>query len=189
MRPLLKTRSRFAAVAIEKVERLLELLAAFRDDPLLGDAFVFHGGTALNVFSDDVPRLSVDIDLMYVREVDVAAMKVDRPRIDTRLRAVAGKLGYTVRGTNDEHSGQTYRLKYGREYLRIDVSYLSRVPLLAVAEESCPVCDPAVTFPVLDRREVLAGKVKAVMERTASRDVYDLARMGKSMPNETRPMK
>jgi len=40
-----------------------------------------------------------------------------------------------------------------------------------------------VSFPVLDRRELVAGKVKALMERTASRDLYDLARMAASNPN------
>jgi hypothetical protein len=36
---------------------------------------------------------------------------------------------------------------------------------------------------VLDRRELVAGKVKALMERTASRDLYDLARMAASNPD------
>ena len=97
-------RADFSAATVEKVERLLEVLAALADDPLLRSVFVLHGGTALNVFSDEVPRLSVDVDLMYVGEADVAAMKAARPATDKRLREVLGKLGYTVRGTNDEHS-------------------------------------------------------------------------------------
>jgi hypothetical protein len=40
-----------------------------------------------------------------------------------------------------------------------------------------------VSFPVLDRRELVAGKVKALMERTASRDLYDLARIAALNPN------
>ena len=40
-----------------------------------------------------------------------------------------------------------------------------------------------MSFPVLDRRELVAGKVKALMERTASRDLYDLARMAALNPN------
>ena len=101
MRPLLSTASGFAAVTVEKVERLLEVLAALREDPMLGTAFVLHGGTALNVFADDLPRLSVDIDLMYVGRRDVSEMLAERPRIDARLRKVVAKLGYAVRGTND----------------------------------------------------------------------------------------
>jgi predicted nucleotidyltransferase component of viral defense system len=177
MRPFLSTASSFAAPTVDKVERLLEVLAALRDDPLLGSAFVLHGGTALNVFSDELPRLSIDVDFMYVGQVEVSAMQTERPRIDARLREVTGKLGYAVRGTNDEHSGQTYRLRYGDQYIKIDVSYLARVALLAPVEQTCPICTPPVSFPVLDRRELVAGKVKALVERIASRDLYDLARM------------
>ena len=177
MRPLLSSASGFTSGTVEKVERLLEVLAALRDDPSLGTVFVLHGGTALNVFGDDLPRLSVDIDLMYVGQVDVSAMRAERPRVDERLRQVVGKLGYDVGPTNDEHSGQTYRLRYGDEQIKIDITYLARVALLEPAERTCPACAPAVSFPVLDRRELVAGKVKALMERTASRDLYDLSRL------------
>jgi hypothetical protein len=182
MRPLLSTASSFTAPTVDKVERLLEVLAALRDDPLLGSAFVLHGGTALNVFSKELPRLSVDVDLMYVGQLEVSAMRSERPRVDVRLREVVGKLGYAVRGTHDEHSGQTYRLRYGDEYIKIDVTYLARVALLEPVEQKCPICAPPVSFSVLDRRELVAGKVKALMERTASRDLYDLARMAASSP-------
>ncbi len=183
MRPLLSSASSFAALTVDKVERLLEVLAALRDDPLLGSVFVLHGGTALNVFSDELPRLSVDVDLMYVGQLEVSAMRAERPRVDARLRAVVGKLGYAVRGTNDEHSGQTYRLRYGDDHVKIDVTYLARVALLEPVEQRCPNCSPPVTFPVLDRRELVAGKVKALMERSASRDLYDLARIAASNPS------
>ncbi|MEI6450189.1 MAG: nucleotidyl transferase AbiEii/AbiGii toxin family protein, partial [Actinomycetes bacterium] len=36
--------------------------------------------------------------------------------------------------------------------------------------------------PALERRELVAGKVKALMERSASRDLYDLARRAASTP-------
>ena len=182
MRPLLSMRADFSAATVEKVERLLEVLAALADDPLLRSVFVLHGGTALNVFSDEVPRLSVDVDLMYVGEADVAAMKAARPATDKRLREVLGKLGYTVRGTNDEHSGQTYRLRYGDEYLKVDVSYLARVTMLEPKTLACSICAPSVSFTVLDPRELLAGKVKALMERVASRDLFDLARIAAAVP-------
>ncbi len=63
-------------------------------------------------------------------------MRTERPRVDARLREVVGKLGYAVRGTNDEHSGQTYRLRYGDEHIKIDVTYLARVALLEPVELS-----------------------------------------------------
>lgn len=66
-RPILKLPIGFAPTVVDKVERLLEVLSALREDPVLQDAFILHGGTALNVFHAHTPRLSVDIDLMFVR--------------------------------------------------------------------------------------------------------------------------
>lgn len=61
-RPLLSIPIGYAPAVVDKVERLLEVLAALREDPVLGNAFVLHGGTALNLFYEPAPRLSIDID-------------------------------------------------------------------------------------------------------------------------------
>ena len=181
-RPILSTSSTFAPATLAKVERLLEILDVFRDDPILGRAFVLHGGTALNMFLDELPRLSVDIDVMYVGSAGIDGMKGHRPVVDARIREVTGKLGYATRATNSEHSGQTYRLRYSDEYIKIDVSYLARVPLLEPQLLTCAFADPPVAFAVLDPFELAAGKVKALMERVAARDLYDLARLGDRSP-------
>jgi hypothetical protein len=144
---------------------------------------VLHGGTALNAFLDDLPRLSIDIDVMYVASADADGMRRERPLVDARLREITAKLGYSARATNDEHSGQTYRLQYGAEYLKIDVSYLARVTLLPARSMTCDLADPPVSFAVLDPLELTAGKVKALMERVAARDMYDLARLGQRSPS------
>lgn len=181
-RPLLIESIGFAPPVVDKVERLLEILAALQEDPLLGRAFTLHGGTALNLFYDRVPRLSVDIDLMFTGAVELQAMKAMRPEIDRRFRRVAQGLGYVVQGTNDEHSGQTYRVKYPGDYVKVDVSYLARVPVLPPQLRSCRFAEPLVAFPVLQLQELVAGKVKAIMERVAARDLFDLSRLAKEMP-------
>lgn len=181
-RPILRVPVGFAAPAIDKVERLLELLTALREDPLLRDVFVLHGGTALNLFHDDAPRLSVDIDLMFVGAVDVSEMRRMRPNVDERLRRVIRALGYVVQGTNAEHSGQTYRVKYPGDYVKVDVTYLARVPLLEPEELTCELSDPAITFPVLQLPELIAGKIKAMCERLVARDLFDLYRIAARVP-------
>jgi hypothetical protein len=181
-RPILRTDAPFARVALDKVERLLEVLDTFHSDPVLGDAFVLHGGTALNVFLDDLPRLSVDVDVLYVRSADAAGMLRERPVIDGRLREVAGKLGYGVRATADEHAGRTYRLHYGNDSLKVDVNYLARVPLLEPLPRTCTFADPPTTYPVLDPSELAAGKLKALVARVAARDLYDLSRVAARSP-------
>jgi hypothetical protein len=176
-RPILRVPAGFAAPVIDKVERLLEILGALREDPVLSDVFVLHGGTALNLFHDQLPRLSVDIDLLFVATDDAGEMRGMRPEIDARFRRVVEALGYLVQGTNREHSGQSYRIKYPGDYVKADISYLARVPLTEPEVLECRLADPPVVFPVLQLPELIAGKVKAVFERVAARDLYDLWRL------------
>jgi predicted nucleotidyltransferase component of viral defense system len=56
----------FRPDVLEKVALLLGLLNALSSHPFLKGKLALKGGTALNMFVFDVPRLSVDIDLNYV---------------------------------------------------------------------------------------------------------------------------
>lgn len=64
---------------LEKVHMLMDLLVDFASFPQLKDKIVLKGGTALNLFFFNLPRLSVDIDLNYIGSVDREAMLADRP--------------------------------------------------------------------------------------------------------------
>jgi len=127
--------------------------------------------------------LSVDVDLLYVKSPDIGGMLRERPAVDARIREVTGKLGYAIRAGADEHAGRTYRLHYGTESLKIDVNYLARVPLLEPSPLMCAHAEPPITYPILDSRELTAGKLKALMARVAARDLYDLSRVATRLPS------
>ena len=55
---------------LEKVSYLLALLEGFNRHPVLKGKLALKGGTALNLFVFDVPRLSIDIDLNYIGAVE-----------------------------------------------------------------------------------------------------------------------
>lgn len=55
------------------------------------------GGTALNLFVFDVPRLSVDIDVNYVGGADRTTMTADGPKLDAALEQVASRMGLAVK--------------------------------------------------------------------------------------------
>jgi hypothetical protein len=180
-RPTLRPPRGFQAATVEKVERLLELLEVIRVDRSIGDRFVLHGGTALDVFHLDLPRLSIDIDLSYVGSADREVMLSERGGVLAALEALVGRLGYTASPGSQEHAGVSYKLAYatgrGQELLKIDANFLSRVPLLGHSVRTCSWSDPAAVFATLELDELLAGKVKALLERKrlAVRDLYDLA--------------
>jgi predicted nucleotidyltransferase component of viral defense system len=173
-RPILSVPRGFDPPVVEKVERLLEMLDAIANNPYLKSRLILHGGTALNVFHADMPRLSVDIDLAYVGSQAVEGMRQERPRVDGEVRALAARLGYAARSLHNEHSGQSYRLRYDADSIKVDVSYLARVPLLEPVMLTCSRCRPTVAFATLQLPELIAGKVSALVDRTAPRDQIPL---------------
>lgn len=170
----------FRSEVLEKVIRLAELLETLRSHPFLKPRIALKGGTALNLFVFDVPRLSVDIDLNYIGAADRETMLAERPRMDQAIQAVCGRLGIQVKRAPADHAGGKWRLSYttvaGRSgTLELDVNFLLRTPLWpAVLSDSRLVGSLAVTkVPVLDVHELAAGKLAALFGREASRDLFD----------------
>lgn len=171
----------FRAEALEKVIRLIELLEGLRSHPFLKGRVVLKGGTALNLFVFDVPRLSVDIDLNYIGSADRETMLSERPKIEQAIEAVCGRLGIQIKRVPGEHAGGKWRLSYTRVTgqpggLEVDVNFLLRTPLWAPAPtDSRPVGSFGVTaVPMLDLHELAAGKLAALFGRVASRDLFDV---------------
>ena len=172
--------SGFQVEPYEKVHVLVRLLEAMRSHPFLGPRMALKGGTALNLFVLDFPRLSVDIDLNYVGSVDRATMIADRPRIEQALQQVTGRMGLTIKRVPSEHAGGKWRLSYATApgrlgTIEVDVNFMLRTPLWPVVlRDSHPVGgDTATQIPVLDEHELAAGKLAALVTRSASRDVFD----------------
>ncbi len=99
----------FQAEPLEKVIRLMDLLEALRSHPFLKERIALKGGTALNLFVFDVPRLSVDIGLNYVGAADRETMLEERPKVDQAVVAVCGRVGIQAMRVPDEHAGGTAR--------------------------------------------------------------------------------
>jgi hypothetical protein len=100
----------FRAEILEKVIHLFSLLDGFQKHPFLKGKWVLKGGTALNLFWFDVPRLSVDIDLNYVGQVEREAMLAERPKIEVAIQAVCAREGFTVARVPSGHAGGKWRL-------------------------------------------------------------------------------
>ena len=141
---------------------------------------VLKGGTALNLFVFDLPRLSVDVDLNYVGALERETMIAERPRVEQAIQAVCGRLGLRVRRTPSEHAGGKWRLAYdsalGRSgTLELDVNFLLRAPLWPpILATSRPLGEArASEVPMLDLNELAAGKLAALFDRNAARDLFD----------------
>ncbi|MCK5800509.1 MAG: nucleotidyl transferase AbiEii/AbiGii toxin family protein [Deltaproteobacteria bacterium] len=173
--------SGFAVDSLEKVWMLIRLLNMMNAHPFLNRRVALKGGTALNLFVFDLPRLSVDIDVNYIGGADRETMMAERPKLETALRQVVSRLGLSVKRATDEHAGGKWRLSYtsalGRPaILEIDVNYMLRVPLWEpVPRDSRDFLGVrAKQIQVLDLHELAAGKLAALLARGASRDLFDV---------------
>ena len=172
--------SGFRPEILEKVLHLLRLLEAIRRHPYLKDRLVLKGGTALNLFEFDVPRLSVDIDLNYIGAVDVEVMKAERPRVEQALSDVCNRSELTVERRAKEHAGGKWQLRYasalgGGANLQVDINFMLRLPLWPVVMRDSKKIGPfqAQQIPLLDINELAAAKLAALLARHAARDLFD----------------
>jgi predicted nucleotidyltransferase component of viral defense system len=165
---------------LEKAARLLDLLDAVFSHPYLKDRLVLKGGTALNLFIFDIPRLSVDIDLNYIGSGESTEMLQERPLVERAIQAVLAREGYSFRGAPAEHAGGKWYLTYpdaAGQYgnLDVDINFMFRTPLWPAT-----VCDSrqlgswrASKIPLLDLHELVAGKLAALLSRRQARDLFD----------------
>jgi hypothetical protein len=174
------TSTGFRPDVLEKVAHLLGLLEALRSHPFLKGKLALKGGTALNLFVFNVPRLSVDIDLNYVGAADLEAMFAERPQVEQAVQAVFAREGFTVRRAPEEHAGGKWSLRYqsaaGRSgNLEVDLNFMYRFPLWPITiMDSFSVGDwQATGIPVLDIHELAAGKLAALLARRQARDLFD----------------
>ena len=170
----------FRPEILEKVFQLLHLLQSFLRHPFLRDRIVLKGGTALNLFYFDVPRLSVDIDLNYVGAVDRQTMLQERPQVERAVQAVCSREGFTIRRQPSDHAGGKWSLRYESGFgqggnLEVDLNFMFRQSLFNVdildSKRIGPYLSEAV--PVLEIHELAAGKFAALFSRQASRDLFD----------------
>ncbi|BDU75990.1 nucleotidyl transferase AbiEii/AbiGii toxin family protein [Mesoterricola sediminis] len=174
----------FRPESLEKVIRLISLLNHIFQDPFLRDRLALKGGTALNLFLFDIPRLSVDIDLNYIGAEDKEDMQAERPGLEARLRSIFEKDDFTIRKAPSDHAGGKWQLRYAGAQgqggsLEVDLNFLHRVPL-----ESPQWLDSrdlgsfqAKNVRVMGLHDLAAGKLIALLDRTAARDIVDAARL------------
>ena len=176
-------KSGFDQLYIEKVLRLLGILEAVFAHPVLKDKYGLKGGTALNLFYFDLPRLSVDIDLNYLG-LDREIMLKERGEHEKSLCEILTASGYELRRVPEEHAGGKWRLRYESftgitQNIELDVNYMHRVALMPVCRrDSFPLGDFSVRgIPVLDIHELAAGKLCALIARCKPRDLFDACRI------------
>jgi predicted nucleotidyltransferase component of viral defense system len=158
----------------EQVALLLNVLPEVAKEK----CFALHGGTAINLFFRDLPRLSVDIDLTYLHTDSREIFLKNIAEALLRIKSNIEKIIPGSRVTPRVESGKLQILS-GSTNIKIEVNLVNRGvlanPLLM------PLCENAQTIfqsfcvvPIVPRGQVFGGKIIAALDRQHPRDFFDI---------------
>ena len=175
----------FRADTIERVVRLIHVMGELSEHDEIGPLVALKGGTALNLFYFDLDRLSVDIDLNYVGSPDRPMAMQEREDISASVLSAMDRLGYTLqRMPKEQHAGGKWRFRYlsafgQRGTLEIDLNFMYRAPLFRTRTRDSVELGGYVAkdIQLVDLHEIAAGKLVALANREASRDIFDAWRL------------
>ncbi len=170
----------FRPEILEKVWRLMSILDGINTHPFLKNRLVLKGGTALNLFFFELPRLSVDIDLNYVGKTARQEMLLERPETERALESVFKREELHTRRIPEKHAGGKWQLRYesvlgGNGTLEVDLNFMFRIPFFEIVKKTSHMIGSRQTkeIALLDIHELGAGKLAALFGRNASRDLFD----------------
>lgn len=166
-------------VFFKQAELLLRILPLIYKE----DVFALKGGTAINFFLRDLPRLSVDIDLTYlpVNDRDSALTEIRRS-----LRLVSEQIKRRIPGTRiipkTIHGTEVVRgLIVDREGVTINIEpnlvlrgsvYPPEIkPLSKKAQD---LFELSLQSRILSPYDLYAGKICAALDRQHPRDLFDV---------------
>lgn len=165
----------------------VRLLLQVAPDVFANDIFAMKGGTAINLFVRDMPRLSVDIDVVYTpwqtpREQALAAIANELDAIAARV----ARLGLNARKVTSKELGDTKLLIESTEnQVKVEVNAVFRGTVLpperrALTPRTAAMFSAELELPVLATAELYGGKLVAAMDRQHPRDLFDVWQMFKA---------
>jgi predicted nucleotidyltransferase component of viral defense system len=171
----------FRLESLQKQMTLLDLLREINRHPFLKKEFALKGGTAINLLWFQLPRLSVDIDLNYIGSENRETMLKDRPKLEDEMKKLIESRGISVKNIPDEHSGGKWRLQtpsaFGGNFtIEVDLNFIMRVPVWGTQTKPPFPLDEDYIFDchTVSFEELFGGKIRALMDRSAARDLYDV---------------
>ena len=169
----------------KQVVLLLDILPSVAEE----DNFALHGGTAINLFHLNMPRLSIDIDLTFIpfsndRNKDLEKIRISLDAIKTRLKLRIPNIRFHDR----QRASNELKLicSTADATVKIEVNQINRgliaEPCLKIlcncAQEDF---DRFCKIKTVSAGQLWGGKVNAALDRQHPRDLFDMM----SLFNET----
>jgi predicted nucleotidyltransferase component of viral defense system len=162
----------------EQVELLVRVLPIIAEE----ECFALKGGTAINLFYRGMPRLSVDIDLVYTpiksRDKSLSEISASLSNIGDAITERLGnaKVQYSRMG----HTGIVIKLlvKSERAAIKIELSPVLRGTVYPSAMRRIqPAAEDRFGFvetSVVSFEDLFGGKIVAALDRQHPRDLFDV---------------
>jgi len=151
---------------------------------LVDDTFALKGGTAINLFVRDMPRLSVDLDLVFPEHTVPRAEALKR--INEAIRQSVARLrkqGFQTHAPASADAGETKLLvRQGAIQVKIEVNFVMRgtvnpVRTASLTQSARDTLQADLEIPVVSLEDVYGGKLVAAMDRQHPRDLFDVMQL------------
>ena len=146
--------------------------------------FALKGGTAINLFVREMPRLSVDLDLVFP---DYTIPRVQAlARINEAIRQSADRLtarGFRVYRVTAAEAGETKLLvRRGNIEVKVEANFVMRgtihpVKIAALTQKARDVLRADLEVPLVSLADMYGGKLAAAMDRQHPRDLFDVKQL------------
>jgi len=158
------------------------LLVHVMPEILESHCFALKGGTAINLFYRDMPRISVDIDLVYV---PLAERVFSLEEISREFEAIADRIRILIPQVKIQFS-RLHKTKYitrllvesNQTLIKIEVSPVLRGVVFPSHKmrihETAEKTFGFVEMPVVSFEDLYAGKILAALDRQHPRDLFDI---------------
>lgn len=140
--------------------------------------FALHGGTAINLFIRDMPRLSVDIDLTYIpiedRETSLRKIVTALSNIKVNLEKILPGAEITVMDKILKLQVTTAKAQIKLEVSQINRGLLDGVVELKLCNKAQEEFDAFCVIQVVSMGQLYGGKICAALDRQHPRDLFDV---------------
>ena len=137
-----------------------------------------HGGTAINLFVRDMPRLSVDVDLTYI---PIAERNESFSLINEAFRNIEKRLKARMKSPVVRIQEEQLKLQIANQgaQIKIEVNQIIRGCLSApiirpLCEKAQEVFDAFCEIKVVPDAQLFGGKIIAALDRQHPRDLFDI---------------
>ena len=166
---------------LDRYAEQVRLLLGVLPDIAAEEAFALKGGTAINLFYRDLPRLSIDIDLAYLPVTDRETALND-------IDATLGRITETIANRNPRaqvrriagggDSDTRILVSTGQAQVKIETSAVTRgtvyPPMTMMVSDVVTEHFGFAEMNILAFEDLYGGKLHAALDRQHPRDLFDV---------------